>query len=175
MRKTLFITIITSLTFFFTARGQQRPHIQDISANRPPLKTNNVRLTDINSNKFVGTWKWKSGNRYLILTLFKTDYNYGNSTSKAVAELLKGYYIYDNGFSQKNTATDTTITASTAGENSVAYLLISDKAANKSNSYKLSYINTDTVRFALSDRFREGFDNKNSLKLPVDVILVKMH
>ncbi|SDM33961.1 DUF6705 family protein [Chryseobacterium taihuense] len=58
---------------------------------------------------YVGTWKWTSGNREMILTLFKqTKYHYTERTNNYYEDRLVGYYIYkENGL----------IIANTSGEN----------------------------------------------------------
>gem|GEM_PF-2426103 len=69
-----------------------------------------VYLKDISNimNPYIGTWKWTSGNREMVLTLLKqTKYHYYVRTNNYYEDRLVGYYIYkENGIVIADTSTD---------------------------------------------------------------------
>ena len=69
-----------------------------------------VYLKDISNimNPYIGTWKWTSGNREMILTLLKqTKYHYNSGIDNFYEDRLVGYYVYkENGGVIANTSGD---------------------------------------------------------------------
>lgn len=69
-----------------------------------------VYLKDISNimSPYIGTWKWTSGNREMVLTLIKqTKYHYNSGVDNFYSDRLVGYYVYkENGVVIINTSTD---------------------------------------------------------------------
>ena len=161
--------------FNLQVTAQVKKNVQDINNRNLDIKPGNIHLTDANANKFLGSWKWKDNTRHFTLILKKSLHQYGSIEKPAAMELIKGYYIYNNGVNEVNTINDSTVTGSTEGEINTAYLLISDKKANKVIEFKIISVNPNTVKFELSPRNKEGYDHRNTLNLPANILLTKVN
>jgi len=106
--------IILLIALVIASGCKSQTNVIDIvtRCNNPNYDDTNgsVYLKDISNimNPYVGTWKWTSGNREMVLTLIKqTKYHYNSGIDNFYKDRLVGYYVYkENGAIVVNTSAD---------------------------------------------------------------------
>lgn len=106
--------IILLIVLIIAIGCKSQTHVIDIvnRCDNPNYDDTNgsVYLKDISNimNPYIGTWKWTSDNREMVLTLLKqTKYHYNSGIDNFYKDRLVGYYVYkENGVVIANTSTD---------------------------------------------------------------------